>query len=83
MGAVTMGAVTTGGFLALKNGLSPFARSAFAQAPTGAPLSPLLSKLVLANSEGQPVAVSQIADDGSLFPFPILLTGSTGPRRIR
>src|SRR5262245_33137549 len=29
------------GALALKNGLSPFARSAFAQVPTGTPRSPL------------------------------------------
>src|SRR3954452_8407171 len=35
------GLLTAGGFLALKNGLSPLARSAFAAVPTGTPLSPL------------------------------------------
>src|SRR5215472_2638163 len=35
------GIFTAGGMLALKNGLSPFARSAFAAVPTGAPPSPL------------------------------------------
>src|SRR5262252_6259302 len=35
------GLLTAGGMLALKNGLSPFARSAFAAIPTGTPLSPL------------------------------------------
>src|SRR6516165_7614411 len=35
------GLLTAGGVIALKNGLSPFARSAFANVPTGTPLSPL------------------------------------------
>src|SRR5215831_9579485 len=35
------GLLTTGGVIALKNGLSPFARSAFAGVPTGTPPSPL------------------------------------------
>jgi FtsP/CotA-like multicopper oxidase with cupredoxin domain len=35
------GLFTTTGFLAWKNGLSPFARSAFAAVPTGTPRSPL------------------------------------------
>jgi FtsP/CotA-like multicopper oxidase with cupredoxin domain len=35
------GLLTTGGIIAMKNGLSPFARSAFAAVPTGTPLSPL------------------------------------------
>src|ERR1700748_3474368 len=33
--------ILTAGGLALKNGLSPFARSAFAAVPTGTPSSPL------------------------------------------
>lgn len=37
------GLLTAGGFLALKNGLSPFARSAFAAVPTGTPVSPLFN----------------------------------------
>src|SRR5262245_13668017 len=36
-----MGVFTAGGVLALKNGLSPFAKSAYAAIPTGAPPSPL------------------------------------------
>ena len=35
------GIFTTGGLLVCKNGLSPFARSAFADVPTGTPRSPL------------------------------------------
>src|SRR5215468_7223274 len=35
------GLLTTGGVIALKNGLNPWARSAFAAVPTGTPLSPL------------------------------------------
>jgi len=35
------GIFTLGGALALKNGLSPFAQSAYAQVPTGTPRSPL------------------------------------------
>ncbi|PYN98699.1 MAG: hypothetical protein DMD91_14580, partial [Candidatus Rokuibacteriota bacterium] len=40
---IRMGIFTAGGLLALKNGLSPFARSAYADSniPTGAPPSPL------------------------------------------
>src|ERR1044071_8488940 len=37
------GLFTVGGFLAWKNGLSPFARSAFAAVPTGTPRSPLFN----------------------------------------
>src|SRR5215475_3318415 len=38
---IRWGILTGAGTLALKNGLSPFARSAFAAVPTGTPLSPL------------------------------------------
>jgi FtsP/CotA-like multicopper oxidase with cupredoxin domain len=38
---IRWGIVTASGALALKNGLSPFARSAFAAVPTGTPRSPL------------------------------------------
>src|SRR6266545_3409760 len=37
---VKMGIFTTGGLLVAKNGLSPFAKSAFAAVPTGTPTSP-------------------------------------------
>jgi len=39
---VRWGIFCAGGLLLCKNGLSPFARSAFAQVPTGTPRSPLL-----------------------------------------
>src|SRR6187401_2319926 len=38
---VKWGIFTAGGLLVCKNGLSPFARSAFAAIPTGTPRSPL------------------------------------------
>ncbi len=38
---IKWGAFTAGGLLVCKNGLSPFARSAFADIPTGTPRSPL------------------------------------------
>ncbi len=38
---IKYGIFTAGGLLLAKNGLSPFARSAFAQVPTGTPLSPV------------------------------------------
>jgi FtsP/CotA-like multicopper oxidase with cupredoxin domain len=38
---IRWGIFTAGGALVCKNGLSPFARSAFAQVPTGVPRSPL------------------------------------------
>ncbi len=38
---VKWGIFTAGGLLVCKNGLSPFARSAFADVPTGTPRSPL------------------------------------------
>lgn len=38
---IKAGIFTAGGFLALKNGLSPFAGSAFAAVPTGTPASPV------------------------------------------
>src|SRR5690349_24543783 len=38
---IRWGIFTSGGLLVCKNGLSPFARSAFAAIPTGTPRSPL------------------------------------------
>jgi manganese oxidase len=40
---IRLGLVTAGGMLAAKNGLSPFASSAYASVPTGTPPSPLPS----------------------------------------
>ena len=67
------GICTGAGALALKNGLSPFARSAFAQIPTGTPRSPLfgaqrfttpMPRLNLQN----PVPMTRDADGNAAFP---------------
>ena len=67
------GIFTATGALALKNGLSPFASSAFAQIPTGTPRSPLfgaqrfttpLPRLNLQN----PVPMTRDADGNAAFP---------------
>jgi FtsP/CotA-like multicopper oxidase with cupredoxin domain len=64
------GIFTAGGVLALKNGLSPFARSAFAAVPTGTPRSPLfgaqkftqrLNRLQLQ----RPLPLTRIQHDGN------------------
>src|SRR5215510_1420808 len=65
------GIFTATGALALKNGLSPFARSAFADVPTGTPRSPLvgaakftqrLPRLLLQS----PVPMTQVPRDGEV-----------------
>jgi FtsP/CotA-like multicopper oxidase with cupredoxin domain len=67
------GIFTTTGALALKNGLSPFARSAFAAVPTGTPRSPLfnaqkfsqpLPRLALQT----PTPLTRDADGNAAFP---------------
>ena len=67
------GIFTTTGALALKNGLSPFAPSAFAAVPTGTPASPLfgaqrftarLPRLALQ----RPVPLTRDAADNAVFP---------------
>ena len=67
------GIFTATGALALKNGLSPFARSAFAQVPTGTPASPLfgaqrfttrLPRLVVQ----RPTPLIRDADGNAAFP---------------
>src|SRR5215470_16250604 len=67
------GIFTATGALALKNGLSPFARSAFAQVPTGTPRSPLfnaqkftqpLPRLALQT----PTPLTRDADGNAAFP---------------
>src|ERR1700741_86296 len=66
---VKWGIFTAGGLLVCKNGLSPFARSAFADIPTGTPRSPLfgaqkftqpLPRLLLHS----PVPMTPMARDG-------------------
>src|SRR5499426_1266460 len=89
------GILTATGALALKNGLSPFARSAFAQVPTGTPASPLfgaqrfttrLPRLVVQ----KPIPLIGDADGNAAFPaspgdrparsFPISGGTSSSPR---
>src|SRR5262249_1587818 len=69
------GLLTATGALALKNGLSPFAKSAFGQVPTGTPLSPLygaqrfttrLPRLVVQT----PIPLTRDADGNPAFPPP-------------
>jgi FtsP/CotA-like multicopper oxidase with cupredoxin domain len=68
-----MGILVGGGMLALKNGLSPFARSAYASVPTGTPRSPLfnaqkfsqpLPRLALQT----PMPLTRDASGNALFP---------------
>jgi manganese oxidase len=67
------GIFTSTGVLALKNGLSPFARSAFADIPTGTPRSPLfgvakftarMPRLLLQT----PLPLTHNANDEAVFP---------------
>src|SRR5262245_20953424 len=67
------GLLTATGALALKNGLSPFAKSAFGQVPTGTPLSPLygaqrfttrLPRLVVQTA----IPLTRDADGNAAFP---------------
>ncbi len=70
---VKWGIFTATGALALKNGLSPFARSAFADIPTGTPRSPLfgvgkfttrMPRLLLQT----PLPLTHNANDEAVFP---------------
>src|SRR6516225_7461920 len=64
------GIFTAGGMLALKNGLSPLARSAFAAVPTGTPRSPLFgavpfSEPLLRLQLQRPQPLTRIQHDGN------------------
>jgi FtsP/CotA-like multicopper oxidase with cupredoxin domain len=66
---IRWGIFTASGVLACKNGLSPLARSAFAQVPTGTPRSPLFGAQKFAQrlnrlSYQEPTAVSRVPRDG-------------------
>ena len=73
---IRWGIFTAGGTLVCKNGLSPFARSAFAAVPTGTPRSPLFG----AQKFAQPLQSSQPADPGSRHALPSRLRSR---RRVR
>src|SRR5262245_66629022 len=65
------GIFTATGALVLKNGLSPFARSAFAAVPTGTPRSPLFGAVKFSQPMPRldlqtPVAMTPMADRKSV-----------------
>src|SRR5215475_5608253 len=67
------GIFTTTGFLAWKNGLSPFAPSAFAAVPTGTPRSPLFGAQKFTQpmprlSLQQPIPLNRDGFDNAVFP---------------
>ena len=67
------GLLTSTGVLACKNGLSPFARSAFADVPTGTPRSPLFgaarfSQRMPRLSVQTPMPLTRSANDEAVFP---------------
>src|SRR5262245_1227472 len=67
------GIFTTSGLLVLKNGLSPFARSAFAQVPTGTPRSPLFGAAKFSQRMPRlrlqtPMTLTRNANDEAVFP---------------
>src|SRR5262245_16180543 len=70
---IKWGIFTTSGVLACKNGLSPFARSAFADVPTGTPRSPLFgaAKFTQAMPRLQlqtPMPLTRAANGDAVFP---------------
>src|SRR6516225_5732434 len=65
------GIFTLGGVLALKNGLSPLAKSAFAEVPTGTPLSPLFGTVPFS----QPLTRLILQK-----PIPLIPVSSTDPQ---
>jgi FtsP/CotA-like multicopper oxidase with cupredoxin domain len=67
------GLLTTTGLLACKNGLSPFARSAFADVPTGTPRSPLFGAAKFSQrmprlSVQTPIPLTRNAAGEAVFP---------------
>ena len=73
-GAILLaGIFTASGVLVCKNGLSPFARSAFADVPTGTPRSPLFgaarfSQRMPRLSVQTPMPLTRSANDEAVFP---------------
>ena len=67
------GIFTASGALVLKNGLSPFAKSAFAQVPTGTPRSPLFGAAKFSQKMPRlrlqtPMPLKRNASDEAVFP---------------
>ena len=70
---VKWGLLTTGGLLVCKNGLSPFARSAFADVPTGTPRSPLFGAAKFSQPMPRlrlqaPIPLTRNANDEAVYP---------------
>jgi FtsP/CotA-like multicopper oxidase with cupredoxin domain len=76
------GILTTSGVLACKNGLSPFARSAFADVPTGTPRSPLFGAAKFSQPMPRlqlqaPMPLTRAANGDAVFP------GGSGHRNAK
>src|SRR5215475_1339899 len=74
---IKMGIYTAGGALALKNGLSPFAKSAYAAIPTGAPPSPLFGVQPFTTAMPRFDVLPRNAEPGFLSPAPTALSNQT------
>jgi FtsP/CotA-like multicopper oxidase with cupredoxin domain len=78
------GIFTTGGLVAVKNGLSPFAPSAFASIPTGTPSSPLFGAQKFSQpmprlAVQEPIPLHVDNDGNAAFPAPL---GERPARRL-
>ncbi|SFV36974.1 multicopper oxidase family protein [Hyphomicrobium facile] len=74
-----LGIFTAGGVLIAKNGLSPFARSAFASGPTGVPRTPLgaatpFSQPLPRLREQTPIQMTRVTPNGSSNPADLAAT---------
>ena len=81
------GLVTASGLLIVKNGLSPFARSAFAAVPTGLPRSPLFGAARFSQpmprlALQRPVSLTQLARGNEIDAAFSGLTGEPNARRL-
>ncbi len=72
-----MGLLTAGGTLALKNGLSPFAKSAYAEIPTGAGPSPLFGVGAFTQPMPRFDVLPRHAEPGFLNPAPTAEANTT------
>jgi len=75
---IRWGLFTAGGALALKNGFSPFARSAYADGiPTGAPPSPLFNVTEFSQAMPRFDVLPRFPEPGFLNPAPTALANTT------
>jgi manganese oxidase len=78
---VKAGIFTAGGVLLAKNGFSPFATSAYASVPTGAPLSPFPRRDALGNIVDQ-AFVQPLLRMHNMTTYPLTSTGGTDARLV-